>query len=69
MNPPILLVQKAWTISKAPAKMDTQPMNMVLITVTSMTSPSTKKSRQDHDEPKQDADPERRCRQIADTHA
>jgi signal recognition particle GTPase len=36
------LVQKAWTISKAPVKMDTQPMNMVLITVTSMTSPSTK---------------------------
>src|SRR3954453_24234933 len=42
-NPPHPLVQKAWPISKAPVKMDTQPMNMVLITVTSMTSPSTKK--------------------------
>src|SRR3954465_11548609 len=41
-NPPHPLVQKAWTISKAPVKMETQPMNMVLITVTSMTSPSTR---------------------------
>src|SRR6186713_1650919 len=38
-NPPQPLVQKAWTISKTPAKIDTQPMKMVLTTVTSMTSP------------------------------
>ena len=38
--------------------MATQPMNIVLITVTSMTSPSTRIPASDHDEPEQNANPE-----------